>query len=87
MYYSNGVTIDSMGAKRSPPRLQTMIESKVRKDAQDLEKAPYGYRPYVGYQASRLIPAVPGRQYGAAQHAYPKNTPCAPASQERFTKE
>jgi hypothetical protein len=59
-YYGNGIKIEAMGAVQVSPEAQAAVESKVRKNAEILEQAPYGYRPAVGFQYARLVAPIEG---------------------------
>ena len=49
-YFGNGVTLEAMGVRQKSHKAQVAVENKVRHDAAILEKAPYGYRPAIGFQ-------------------------------------
>ena len=85
-YSSNGIKIEAMGVTHYSPQVQAATENKVRENAAILEKAPYGYRPYVGFQAVRLINPVFGEQYGETKNSFGIYTVVAPKSVERFEK-
>lgn len=86
-FYSGGVTIESMGALQNSAETQARVEKKVRENAAILEKAQYGYRPAIGYQAGRLLRPVDGASYGLDMNTFPAPTPLIPASAERFEKQ
>ncbi|KAH7346518.1 hypothetical protein BKA65DRAFT_551425 [Rhexocercosporidium sp. MPI-PUGE-AT-0058] len=85
-YFSDGIAIERMGALQNTPETQATVESKVRENAAILEKAPFGYRPAIGFQAGRLLPPVDGPSYGMEMNTFPESTPLIPASAERFEK-
>ena len=76
-----------MGASQKFPAAQIAVEKKVRDMAAVLEKAPYGYRPAIGFQKNRLLPPVPGPSYGSDVNSFAPSTPLTPASVKRFDKE
>jgi hypothetical protein len=75
-----------MGASQVNAATQAIVEKKVREQASILEKAPYGYRPAIGYQAGRLLGPVEGPSFGLSMNTYPDSTPLIPTSPERFEK-
>jgi hypothetical protein len=75
-----------MGASQVNAATQAIVEKKVREQASILEKAPYGYRPAIGYQAGRLLGPVEGPSYGLEMNSFTNSTPLIPASPERFEK-
>jgi hypothetical protein len=85
-YQSDGVAFEAMGAPHPHPKTQAAIEQKVREMADELEKASYGYRPAIGWQADRLMPPVDGPTYGLDMNTFPEGTPTMPNSLERFTR-
>ncbi|CZS92774.1 uncharacterized protein RAG0_03286 [Rhynchosporium agropyri] len=85
-YFSAGIAIERMGALQNTAETQTAAEKKVRENAAVLEKAPYGYRPAIGFQVGRLLPLVEGPSYGLEMNSFPKSAPLMPASTERFEK-
>ena len=85
-YFGGGIPIEAMGVSQSSAEIQSVVENKVRQNAAQLEKAPYGYRPPVGYQLARLVGPVPGPSYGMSMNAFTDATPITPASIERFEK-
>lgn len=86
-YFSDGIAIERMGALQNTPETQAAVETKVRENAAVLEEAPFGYRPAIGFQAGRLLPAVAGPSYGLDMNTFPESTPLIPASAERFEKQ
>ena len=86
-YFGNGIAIESMGAPHKSLTTQEAVEGKVRANAIILEKASYGYRPSIGFQGCRLMAEVDGPSYGLPMNTFPIDTPTAPASQARFSKE
>jgi hypothetical protein len=67
-YFSNGVSWESMGAKRSKAR-QRAAEAKVISQAMSLENAHYGFRAQVNFQPEPIVKGVnPG--YGNRANAY-----------------
>ncbi len=76
-----------MGAAQVTREAQLTVEKKVREKAAALERSPPGYRPAIGYQAGRLLPAVDGPAYGMVTNTFLENTRTTPfASDERFEK-
>lgn len=86
-YQSEGVPFEAMGAPHKHPPTQSAIEKKVRENAAVLEKAPFGYRPAVGFQADRLLPPVAGPTYGSDMNTFPEGTQLIPNNQTRFTRQ
>jgi hypothetical protein len=86
-YFGDGIAFESMGALQQFPATQAVVEQKVRDNAALLEKAPYGYRPAIGFQANRLLAPVDGPSYGLPKNAFADSTPSTPASPERFEKQ
>lgn len=86
-FQSFGLPLEAMGAPHPHPATQATIERKVRENAATLEKAPYGYRPPIGWQANRLAPPVAGDEYGDETNKFPKGTPTLPNSPLRFSRE
>lgn len=86
-YQSEGVPFEAMGAPHPHPGTQSAIEKKVRDNAEVLEKAPYGYRPSIGFQANRLLSPVEGPTYGSDMNTFAKDTPTTPNNPTRFTRE
>lgn len=85
-YQSEGVPFEAMGAPHKHPVTQSSIERRVRENAAVLERAPFGYRPAIGFQANRLLGPVDGPEYGDDMNTFPKGTPTTPNSPERFTR-
>lgn len=85
-YQSEGVTFEAMGAPHPHPATQSATEKRVRENAAVLEKAPYGYRSAVGFQANRLLPPVDGPSYGSDENTFPAGTPMTPNDPTRFTR-
>lgn len=85
-FFGDGIKIEAMGAAQVSAATQAAVEQKVRKNAEILEKAPYGYRSAVGFQAGRLMARVNGPEYGLRMNAFNDSTPFIPASPERFDK-
>lgn len=86
-YQSEGVPFEAMGAPHPHPATQSSIEKKVRENAEVLEKAPYGYRPSIGFQANRLLSPVDGPTYGIEMNTFAKDTPTTPNNPTRFNRE
>jgi hypothetical protein len=85
-YFGEGIAFESMGAPFRNPGTQLAVESKVRKMATELEKAPLGFRPNIGWQGYRLVQEY-GPSYGMAMNQFPPTTSVGPASADRFDKE
>ncbi|KAH9823627.1 Glutathione S-transferase [Teratosphaeria destructans] len=86
-FESQGVPLQRMGAEHPHPKTQSLIEQAVLENAAILEKAPYGYRPFIGFQAARLIGPVDGPEYGSEDNRYAPGTPTTPNDARRFTRE
>ncbi|KAL2069645.1 hypothetical protein VTL71DRAFT_14324 [Oculimacula yallundae] len=86
-YFSDGIAIERMGALQNTAELQLAVEKKVRDNSAILEKAPYCYRPAIGFQAGRLLPPVDGPSYGLDMNTFSKSTMLIPASTKRFEKQ
>ncbi|KUJ12235.1 uncharacterized protein LY89DRAFT_785633 [Mollisia scopiformis] len=86
-FYSEGTTVEAMGAAQLTPASQFAVEQKVRQKAVELQRSPPGYRPAIGYQAGRLLPAIEDvDEYGSELNRYPPGTPILPGSDKRFDK-
>jgi hypothetical protein len=85
-YFGNGITIEAMGAVQIFASAQAAVEGKVRKNAEELQHAPYGYRPAVGFQYARLVAPIEGPSYGSSVNAFTDATPLTPPTIERFEK-
>ena len=70
-FYSDGVSLESMGAKRKSPATQAEVENRVREQAELINKGPWGYRAKVNYQAWPVVKDL-GTGYGFPQNAYSK---------------
>ena len=68
-FYSDGVSLESMGAKRKSPATQAEVENRVREQAELINKGPWGYRAKVNYQAWPVVKDL-GTGYGFPQNAY-----------------
>ena len=69
----NGVMWESIGAKRKDPEMQLKSEGRVRRQAEELMKNPWGYRAKVGFQAKPIVVDVhSGPGYGSPVNAYTK---------------
>lgn len=86
-FFAKGIPIERMGALQNSAEAQVAVEKKVRENAAILEKAPFGYRPAIGFQAGRLLPPVDGPSYGMDMNTFPEWTILIPASDKRFEKE
>ena len=86
-YFGNGIAFESMGAPHSNIAIQAVIEEKVRKLALELENAPYGWRPSIGFQGCRLLPGIFGPSYGMPMNEFPNGTIVAPTNCDRFSQQ
>lgn len=86
-FFSDGIAIEAMGARHNTAETQIAVEKKVRINAAILKKAPFGYRPAIGYQAARLVAPVDGPSYGSSMNAYPEKTVVFPGKEARFEKQ
>jgi hypothetical protein len=85
-YFGRSIRIEAMGAMQIFQATQAAAEKKVHENAARLEKAPYGYRSPVSFQAGRLLGRIEGPEYGLCMNAFNESTPFIPASPERFEK-
>lgn len=70
-FYSDGVCLESMGAKRNSPTIQAQVESRVCEQAELINKGPWGYRAKVNFQAWPVVKDL-GTGYGFSENAYSK---------------
>ena len=70
-FYSDGVSLESMGAKRKSPTAQAQVEIRVCEQAELINKGPWGYRAKVNFQAWPVVKGL-GTGYGFPQNAYSK---------------
>ena len=69
-FLSNGVHLESMGAKRSSISAQTRTEINVLKEAELINNSSWGYRPKVNYQSWPVVLTDMGTSYGSSENTY-----------------
>lgn len=81
-YDSQGIAWEAMGARRPTAAGQEEAEARVRKQAELLKEAPWGYRANVPFQPRPLVkPLGPG--YGSREYAFPDDVEPYPADEYR----